>query len=118
MSRARQKNIRSSDEMLPKASEYFRQKACDEREGSQRHPGAKIIHVKLFSVLRTAERKISLLINMKMPPTVGIFIIISREIYPLSYSYLLAEIFLRPAMFSKVDFAIVSNLRCISRTKF
>ena len=41
--------------------------------------------------------KFSLLINMKMPTTVGIFIFISREI---SFS----------AMFGKKEFAVVSNL--------
>ena len=49
--------------------------------------------------------KFSLLINMKMPTIVGIFIFISREI---SCS----------TIFSKKEFAIVSNLRFISRTNF
>ena len=42
--------------------------------------------------------KLSLLINMKMPTKVGIFIFISREIFML-------------AKFSKKEFAIFSNLR-------
>ena len=49
--------------------------------------------------------KLSLLVNMKMPTKVGIFIFISRED---SCS----------AMFSKKEFAVVSNLRFISRTNF
>ena len=44
--------------------------------------------------------KFSLLINMKMPTIVGIFIFISREI------------------FIKKEFAIVGNLRFISRKSF
>ena len=50
--------------------------------------------------------KFSLLINMKMPTIVGIFIFISREIFYL-------------AMFSsKKEFAIISNLRFISSENF
>ena len=45
---------------------------------------------------------ISLLINIKMPTIVGMFIFISREIFILS----------------KKEFAVVSNLRFISRTNF
>ena len=45
----------------------------------------------------------SLLINMKMPTI---------------FSYLLAEKFSCSAMFSKKEFAIVSNLKFISRTNF
>ena len=57
-------------------------------------------------MLNSAEHDFfSMLISMKMPTIVGIFIFISREI---SYS----------AMFSKKEFAIISNLRFISRTNF
>ena len=47
----------------------------------------------------------SLLINMEMPTIVGIFIFISRKI---SCS----------VMLSKKEFAVISNLRFISRTNF
>ena len=47
--------------------------------------------------------KFSLLINMKMLA---------------AFSYLLAEKFLCSAVFSNKEFAIVSNLRFISRTNF
>ena len=57
----------------------------------------------MFFVLNSAEHEIFLLINMKMPTIVGIFIFICREI-------------LCSAVFSKKDFAVVSNLRYISRT--
>ena len=40
--------------------------------------------IKLFSCLSHLSMKISLLINMKMPVIVGIFIVISREIFMLS----------------------------------
>ena len=66
-------------------------------------PGPKII--KLFSCSTWLSMKFSLLINMKMPTIVGIFIFISKEIFMLSYV-------------SKIEFAIVSNLRFISRTNF
>ena len=56
-----------------------------------------------FSLL--INMKMPILVNMKMPTIVGIFIFISREI---SCS----------AKFSKKEFAIVSNLRFISRTNF
>ena len=46
--------------------------------------------------------KVSLLINMKMPTIVGIFIFISREMFMLIYV-------------SKKEFAIVSNLGFINR---
>ena len=49
--------------------------------------------------------KCSLLINMKLPTIVGIFIFISRENFI-------------SAIFSKKEFAIVSNLRFISMTNF
>ena len=49
--------------------------------------------------------KFSLLINMKMRTIIGIFTFISREI-------------LCSAMFSKKEFAIVRNLRFISRINF
>ena len=48
--------------------------------------------------------KFSLLINMKMPTK-------------LAFSYLLAEKFSCSAMFSK-KFAVVSNLKFVSRTNF
>ena len=51
--------------------------------------------------------KFSLLINMKMPTIVGIFILISREIFIIGST-----------MFSKKKIATISNLRFISRTKF
>ena len=53
--------------MPPEASEYLRQKACDERGGSLQHPGAEVIHVKPFFfffffffifVFRLGEREI------------------------------------------------------------
>ena len=50
--------------------------------------------------------KFSLLINMKMPTIVGIFIFISRL---LAFSYLLAETISCSALFSKKEFAVVSN---------
>ena len=49
--------------------------------------------------------KFSLLINVKMPTIVGIFILITREIFMPSYV-------------SKKEFAIVYNLRFISGTNF
>ena len=49
--------------------------------------------------------KFSLLMNMKMPTKVGIFIFISRKLVMLRYD-----------MFSKKEFAIASNMRFISRT--
>ena len=61
--------------------------------------------VKLFSCSTQLSMKFSLLINMKMPTIVGIFI-------------LLAEKFSCSAMFSKKEFAIVSNFRFISRKNF
>ena len=47
----------------------------------------------------------SLLINMEMPTIVGIFIFISRKI-------------LCSVMLSKKEFAVIGNLRFISRTNF
>ena len=41
--------------------------------------------IKLFSISMQLSMKFSLLINMKMPTIVGIFIFISREIFMLSY---------------------------------
>ena len=41
--------------------------------------------IKLFSCSTQLSMKFSLLIDMKMPTTVGIFIFISREIFMLSY---------------------------------
>ena len=38
-----------------------------------------------FSCLTQLSKKFSLLINMKMPTKIGIFIFISREIFTLSY---------------------------------
>ena len=46
-------------------------------------PGPEVI--KLFSCSTQLNMKFSLLINMKMPTIVGIFIFISREIFLLSY---------------------------------
>ena len=46
-------------------------------------PGPEVI--KLFSWSTQLSMKFSLSINMKMPTIVGIFIIISREIFMLSY---------------------------------
>ena len=46
-------------------------------------PGLEVI--KLFSCATQLSMKFSLLINMKMPTIVGIFIFISREIFMLSY---------------------------------
>ena len=52
---------------------------CSPRE----KPGLEVI--KLFSCSSQLSMKFSLLINMKMPTIVGIFIFISREIFMLSY---------------------------------
>ena len=41
--------------------------------------------IKLFSCSTPLSMKISLPINMKMPTIVGIFILVSREIFMLSY---------------------------------
>ena len=57
--------------------------------------------IDFFSCSTQLSMKFSLLINIK-----------------LAFSYLLAEKILRSAMFSKKEFAIVSNLRFISRTNF
>ena len=46
-------------------------------------PGPKVI--KVFSCSTQLSMKFSLLINMKMPTIVGIFIFISRENLTLSY---------------------------------
>ena len=62
------------------------------------NPGPKVI--KLFSCSTQLSMKISLLINMKMPTKVGIFILI-------------AENFLRSAIFSKDKFAIINNMGII-----
>ena len=67
------------------------------------HPGPEV--VKLFSCSAQLIMKFSLLINMKMPTIVGIFILISRESFMLSNVY-------------KKLFAITSDLRVISRTNF
>ena len=61
--------------------------------------------IKHFSCSTQLSMKFSLLINMKMPTIVGIFIFISREIFMLT-------------IFSKKEFAMASNLRLISRTNF
>ena len=61
--------------------------------------------LKLFSCSTQLSMKFSLLINMKMPTIVGIFIFINRE-------------FSCSAMFSKKEFAIVSNFRFIIRKNF
>ena len=59
---------------------------------------------KKFFMLSLAEHEFSLLINMKMPTNIGIFIFI-RE-------------FSCSAMFSKKEIAMFSNLIFISRTNF
>ena len=46
-------------------------------------PGPEVINI--FSCSTQLSMKISLLINMKMPTIIGIFIFISREIFILSY---------------------------------
>ena len=66
-------------------------------------PGPEVI--KLFSCLTQLSLKFPLLINMKMPTIVGIFIFISRK---KSWS----------AMFSKNEFVIVSKLKFISMKNF
>ena len=48
-------------------------------------PGPEVI--KRFSCSTQLSMKISLLINMKMPTIVGIFIFISRDIFMLSYGF-------------------------------
>ena len=57
--------------------------------------------------------KCSQLIKMIISTIVGIFIFIGREIL-LAFSYLIAEQFSSSAIFSKKEFAIVSNLRFIN----
>ena len=59
-----------------------------------------------FSCSTLLSMKFSLLINMKMPTIVGIFIFISREIFMLSN------------VLKKDQFAIISILRFISGTNF
>ena len=61
--------------------------------------------IKLFSCSTQLSMKFSLLINLKMPAIVGIFLFISREN-------------LCSALFSKKEFAIVNKVRFISRTNF
>ena len=46
-------------------------------------PGPKVIN--FFSCSTQMSMKFALLINMKMPTLIGIFIFISREIFMLSY---------------------------------
>ena len=46
-------------------------------------PGPEVM--KVFSCLTQLSMKFSLLINMKMPTIVGIFIFITRAIFMLSY---------------------------------
>ena len=58
--------------------------------------------IKLFSCSTPLSMKFSLLINMNMQKIVGIFIFISRENF----------------MLSKKEFAIVTNLRFISKANF
>ena len=77
--------------------------ACKDSKGCEFGPQAK----KLFTCSSQLSMKFSLLMNIKMPTTVGIVIF-----------YFLAEIFSCSTMFRKKEFAIVSNLRFISRTKF
>ena len=69
-------------------------------------PGRKVI--KLFSCSTQLSMKISLLTNMKMP-TMQLL---------LAFSYLLAEKFSCSAICSKKEFAIVRNLKFISRANF
>ena len=61
--------------------------------------------VKRFSYSTQLSMKFSRQINMKIPTMIG-------------FLYLLADKFSCSAMFSKKEFAIVSNLRIISRTNF
>ena len=61
--------------------------------------------IKIFSGSTQLSLKFSLLINMKMPTIVGIFIF-------------LAEKFSCSAMFSKKEFAVDSNFEFISTTNF
>ena len=61
--------------------------------------------IKRFSCSTELSLKFSLLINMKMQTIVGIFIFISREI---SCS----------AIFNKIEFVVVTNLRFISMKHF
>ena len=70
---------------------------------ANRNPSPEVI--KKISCSTQLSMKFSLLINMKMPTKVDIFIFISREISS-------------SAMFSKTEFAIVGNLRFISRANF
>ena len=44
----------------------------------------KLLTIASSFLLKVADMKISMLINMKMPTTVGIFIFISRETFMLS----------------------------------
>ena len=82
--------------------------------------------IKLFSCSTQLSMKFSLLINMKMPTIVGIFIFISREIsllinMKMKFSLLInmkMPTIVGSATFRKKEFAIVSNLRFISRTNF
>ena len=80
---------------------------CNEARYS--HEQSSASSRKLFSCSTQLSMKFSLLINtcMKMSTIVGIFI-----------HYLLAEKSSCSAMYSKIEFAIVNNLRLISRTKF
>ena len=66
-------------------------------------PGPDVI--KLYSCTTQLRMKFSLLINRKMPTTVGIFLFISRE------NFMLSKV-------SKKEFVIVNNLGFISRTNF
>ena len=61
--------------------------------------------IRLFSCSAQLSMKFSLLINMKMPTIVGIFIFISRENFRLSYIL-------------QMKIVVVSNLRFISRPNF
>ena len=62
-------------------------------------PGLEAI--KLFSCSTQLSMKFSLLINMKMPTIIGIFVFISREMF-------------MSAMFSKKEFGVISKLRFIN----
>ena len=85
------------------------------------HKLNKDLALNLFSGSTQLSMKFSLLINMKMPTIVGIFIFISREnfmLLKLAFSYLLAEKISCSAMLSKKEFGIFSNFRFISWANF
>ena len=73
--------------------------------GDMRIEKAQDPSYRTFFMLNSAKHEFSLLINMKMPTIVGIFIFISRENFMLSY--ILQE-----------TIVAVSNLRFISQPNF